>query len=297
MARNKYPEETVKKILDVAEELFITRGYERTTMADIVNHLGGLTKGAVYHHFKSKDEIFDAVFERANRPVLERARAVMSDHSLTGLEKIRALDAASSEGPSAEMWRAMQPSSDPVKSARILAREYQDLLETAHEFMEPAMREGIVDGSITTEHPHEVAEVLLLIANLWLVPLFNPVASREEYGRRAEVFFKIAHALGVDLAAFDSLDPERLEGVGVPEAWQPLASWRYVSSDAAGGASVACSDTPGGSRTPAESASDDGARTPAEPTAPVAPGTPYDGGGGSPASRSCSSCCRSTCST
>ena len=59
MARNKYPEETVRKILDVAERLFAERGYERTTMADIVAGLEGLTKGAVYHHFRSKEEIFD----------------------------------------------------------------------------------------------------------------------------------------------------------------------------------------------------------------------------------------------
>ena len=39
MARNKYPEETVRHILDVAEELFMSKGSEHTTMADIV---GGL---------------------------------------------------------------------------------------------------------------------------------------------------------------------------------------------------------------------------------------------------------------
>ena len=32
MARNKYPETTVKKILDVAERLLVERGYEHTTM-------------------------------------------------------------------------------------------------------------------------------------------------------------------------------------------------------------------------------------------------------------------------
>ena len=85
MARNKYPEETVRRILDVAEELFYTKGYEHTTMADIVDGLGGLTKGAVYHHFKSKEEIFEAVFERANRPVCERSDAILADRSLTGL--------------------------------------------------------------------------------------------------------------------------------------------------------------------------------------------------------------------
>ena len=48
MSRNKYPEETVQKILDTALKLFLERGYEQTTVLDIVNELGGLTRGALY---------------------------------------------------------------------------------------------------------------------------------------------------------------------------------------------------------------------------------------------------------
>ena len=40
MARNKYPEETVKKILNTAISLFLENGYEKTSMQDIVNALG-----------------------------------------------------------------------------------------------------------------------------------------------------------------------------------------------------------------------------------------------------------------
>ena len=191
MARNKYPEETVKRILDVAEELFMTRGYERTTMADIVDGLGGLTKGAVYHHFKSKEDIFEAVFERANRPVIERIEHIMGDRSLTGHQKLLALDAASSDGPSAEMWRAMRLSADPVRHARILAREYADVIETAHRYIEPVIREGIADGSIACAHPREAAEAMMLLSNLWVVPLFCPLTEEAEYGRRVEVFMDI----------------------------------------------------------------------------------------------------------
>ena len=46
MPRNKYPEETVEKILDVSLKLFLEKGYENTTVLDIVDHLGGLTRGA-----------------------------------------------------------------------------------------------------------------------------------------------------------------------------------------------------------------------------------------------------------
>lgn len=212
MARNKYPEETVKRILDVAEELFMTRGYERTTMADIVNGLGGLTKGAVYHHFKSKEDIFEAVFERANRPVIERIERIMDDRTLTGHQKLLALDAASSDGPSAEMWRAMRLSADPVRHARILAREYADVIETAHRYIEPVIREGITDGSIACAHPREAAEAMMLLSNLWVVPLFCPLTEEAEYGRRVEVFMDITRMLGIDLSALSSLEDARMWG-------------------------------------------------------------------------------------
>ena len=47
VARNKYPEVTVEKILEVSQRLFIEKGYDNTTIQDIVNELGGLTKGAI----------------------------------------------------------------------------------------------------------------------------------------------------------------------------------------------------------------------------------------------------------
>ena len=58
MARNKYPEETRKKILDISFRLFSEKGYDHTTIQDIVDALG-MSKGAVYHHFKSKEDILD----------------------------------------------------------------------------------------------------------------------------------------------------------------------------------------------------------------------------------------------
>ena len=75
MARNKYPEETVNLILETATRLFVQKGYERTSIQDIINNLGGLSKGAIYHHFKSKEEILIAVTnkmtEESNKMLFE----------------------------------------------------------------------------------------------------------------------------------------------------------------------------------------------------------------------------------
>ena len=54
MARNAHPEVTRQRILDAARTLFARQGYERTSIQDIINELGDLSKGAIYHHFPSK---------------------------------------------------------------------------------------------------------------------------------------------------------------------------------------------------------------------------------------------------
>ncbi len=88
MARNKYPEVTVEKILDVSQRLFLEKGYDNTTIQDIVDELGGLSKGAIYHHFKSKEEIMDALGDRMffNNNPFEKVRARTD---LNGLQKMR----------------------------------------------------------------------------------------------------------------------------------------------------------------------------------------------------------------
>ncbi|MDZ5017120.1 TetR family transcriptional regulator, partial [Clostridium perfringens] len=70
MARNKYPEQTVEQILSASAKLFIENGYEKTTIQDIMDELK-LSIGAIDHHFKSKDEILNAVLNKRSIYVKE----------------------------------------------------------------------------------------------------------------------------------------------------------------------------------------------------------------------------------
>ena len=90
MARNKHPEQTVKLILDTASRLFWQKGYEKTTLQDIIDATK-LSKGAIYHHFASKEAILIAVVDRmgdSNSAVLAEIR---DKKGLTGAEKLREL--------------------------------------------------------------------------------------------------------------------------------------------------------------------------------------------------------------
>jgi AcrR family transcriptional regulator len=61
--------ETTERLLASARRLFAERGYAGTSLADIVADTG-MTKGAVYHHFSGKEDVFREVFEREQRALM-----------------------------------------------------------------------------------------------------------------------------------------------------------------------------------------------------------------------------------
>lgn len=173
MARNKYPEQTVEKIIEVSLRLFLEKGYDHTTVQDIVDHLGGLTKGAVYHHFKSKEDIFEAVLDHMFAYKDEQVAAIMRDKRLTGREKLRILVADSLGDPAQDQLFAIAPSMNA--NTRFLGAQILQVQEVSRDYIEPIIREGIADGSIQTDQPAELAETLLFICNFWLNPLIFPM--------------------------------------------------------------------------------------------------------------------------
>ena len=62
MARNKYPEETVQKILAVSYRLFLEKGYEAASIQDIAA-AAGYSVGSVYRQWKSKQQLFMEIWD------------------------------------------------------------------------------------------------------------------------------------------------------------------------------------------------------------------------------------------
>lgn len=197
MARNKYPEETVKKILDVSLALFLEQGYEHTTIQDITDHLGGLTKGAIYHHFKSKEDIFIAIAERMGAGVEAWMDEVLADRSKTGLEKLRYTFQRSLTDPNQTYFSnsRVELMDNPKLLALWLKSWYT---ETIPRYILPIIEEGVRDGSIQTEYPREVAEVTMILLNLWLSPSANP-QPLPDMERRLTFFDQLLRSLGLPL--------------------------------------------------------------------------------------------------
>lgn len=200
MARNTHPEETINKILDVSLALFFEKGYDNTSVQDIIDNLGGLTKGAVYHHFKAKEDILSAALDRDNARIFDELRAIRDDEHMNGAEKFQALLEASISGPQLDIWAKIAPTTNPIKNSRLFSLQYQAIFtETVPFFIEPIMLQGVADGSIKTEHPRYLAEILVLLANFWAGPMFHE-SPPEEFIKRIEYYRQIASVLGINLS-------------------------------------------------------------------------------------------------
>ncbi|MDL2233719.1 TetR/AcrR family transcriptional regulator [Ruminococcaceae bacterium OttesenSCG-928-L11] len=197
MARNKYPEETVEKILDAAMRLFIEKGYENTSIQDIIDNLGGLTKGAIYHHFKSKEDIMLAVLERQHNEYDAKLYRILNDRdNMTGLARLRALFWIALSSPRQENFFRSSPSL--LNNPKMLILQMKGTMEeAAPQHIAPLIQQGIEDGSIRTDYPLQLAEVILLLSNLWVTPLVF-AASPQDMEKRLKLFGQLLEPFGAN---------------------------------------------------------------------------------------------------
>ncbi len=200
MARNKYPEETEALILDTAQRLFIEKGYERTTIQDIIDNLGGLTKGAVYHHFSSKEDILKAVTARLfhDNSLSGKWSKIAKDASLNGAQKLKAMLYEALVDEQEQKFRSMgiHLQNMPHMLSDLLLRSVNDIAPNA---IKPVLEEGIRDGSIKVPFAKELSEVVALLANVWLNPLVFPMSDKD-IENKWQVILELMALLGVEVS-------------------------------------------------------------------------------------------------
>lgn len=204
MARNKYPEETKNLIIDTAARLFTEQGYEHTSIQNIIDNLGGLSKGAIYHHFSSKDEIMMAVADKLYSGSEVELNKICSRTDLNGKERLREVFKASINSPSQKEVFGSAP--NMMKNPQLLVIYMQDTVQKeSPEIVQRILEEGIKDGSIQTEYPKQLAEVIMLISNIWLNPMVY-TCNPDEMPEKMRFYQHLLNVLGLDI-----IDEEMIE--------------------------------------------------------------------------------------
>ena len=124
--------------------------------------------------------------------------AVIRDRTdLSGKEKLRTIFKASIDRPVQNDIFQVAP--DFHSNAKLLFSLLHDTVDhAAPEYILPIIQQGIADGSIKTDYPEQLAELLLLTANVWMNPMIFDSSEEESY-RKFVVFGQMLRGLGLDI--------------------------------------------------------------------------------------------------
>lgn len=176
MARpvKKTTDEWRKEILDAAKMLFSSKGYEETSISDIMEMAGG-AKGMFYRFFQSKEDVMRVL---GNQMFFENNPfdAIRKRKDLNGLQKIKSLLVLNQSD--AERNQLNRQAVPILKDSHILAAAVEENRRILTPLWLELLEEGKNDGSIKTEYIKELSELLPLI-NFWLMPTVFPATQEE----------------------------------------------------------------------------------------------------------------------
>ena len=200
MHRHDPSEKTKQEILNAAFRLFREKGWDNVNIEDIVKEVG-VTRGAFYHYFKSREDLIIAVVDKMfydNNPF----EIASKEAGLNALEKLRLalkLDFAKNienDGMIDELFKAFD---NPV----IFKSQFLSQLNTISPYIEKLLLEGNEDGSLSVKYPKQTAQILAILPNFWLshdaLSRDAPHISRQELIDKVMFLGFLSEKLGVPI--------------------------------------------------------------------------------------------------
>ena len=202
MARTvKKPDVRRQEIVEAAQKLFLEQTYDNTTTNDVMKTLG-IAKGTIYHYFSSKSALLDAVVEHMATEYLERRLPALETCTDGALARIACLFARDTLNETEkDTIERLHQAGNVTLHARLLAV----LVELMSPVFGRLIAEGVDEGVFATDHPLEVAE--LLLAGIQFLTDEGVHAWRvADLERRAKAFPAIADRLmGAEPGSFSFL--------------------------------------------------------------------------------------------
>ncbi|RUT41403.1 TetR/AcrR family transcriptional regulator [Paenibacillus anaericanus] len=205
----KEAEERRNEILDAADELFAQKGFDGTSTNDILEKVG-IARGTLYYHFKSKEDIMDALIERYAVLILGAAKEIAVDKSIPVIERvIRAVMAMNLSGGSSEV--IMDHIHKP-QNALMHQKIQKVIINGVPPILTEIIREGIDQGMFSTPFPYECMEMVVIYANTIFDDDMVTMTNEEKGTRMLAFVYNVERLLGADSGSL--MDAMQIFGSG-----------------------------------------------------------------------------------
>ena len=190
----KEAEERRNEILDVAERLFGTKGFDGTSTTDILNEIG-IARGTLYYHFKSKEDILDALIERMTGSLVAKASEIAGKKDVPVLQRLTQMMLALNVN--GKLGQEIMEQVHKPQNALMHQKMQQRLLAGVRPVIAALIEEGITQGICRTDYPAEVAEMTLLYSNTVFDDL-APLSVEERQRKIAAFIYNLERLLGME---------------------------------------------------------------------------------------------------
>ncbi len=189
----KEAEERKNEILDAADELFGQKGFDGTSTNDILEKVG-IARGTLYYHFKSKEDIMDALIERYSVRLFDTAQEIAADKSIPVVERIiRVVMSMNLSGESSE--EIMEHIHKP-QNALMHQKIQRVILGGLTPILTEIIREGTRQGLFSTPFPYECMEMVVAYTNTVFDDDMVPMTNEERVSRIQAFIFNVERLLG-----------------------------------------------------------------------------------------------------
>lgn len=162
MTTVKRAEARIEEILNVAEGLFVQKGYNGTSIQEIVEAVG-IAKGTFYHHFRSKLDLLDRLIERNTARIEARVGDIVRRPDLDALTKFRLLVSEANQLKMEhrevllEALRVMYRPENTVWRDRL----YRTSAAVVTPFFAQVIRQGMAEGVFDVQDPDAIVPLLI----------------------------------------------------------------------------------------------------------------------------------------
>jgi AcrR family transcriptional regulator len=181
----KAPDVRRSEILEAAMRLFIERGYDATSINHIIGR-AGISKGAFYHYFHSKEDLVEALAARYAAEAAAAARPILEDEALDPFSRLSAF-LASMRQQKVEQAAELRTTFEPLfrrENLQLYHRSQTAVVAIVRPILAEIIAQGVREKCFDVSDPDAAAEVtlgLMVSTRDMLVDLYN---ARSEVERR-----------------------------------------------------------------------------------------------------------------
>lgn len=183
-----------EQILDISLSLFLEKGYDNTSISDIVTSLD-IARGTLYYHFESKEAIMDAIIEQSVKEIVEKVEKMVFKKDLSVYEKIFSLFSTTSmkrkSGGDLMINYLNQP-----QNALLHEKSNSSLIQKISPFLGKIIEEGVEEGLFDNAFPFETAEIILTMIVGFLDLHYEDMDESDLVRRTESLLYNMERILG-----------------------------------------------------------------------------------------------------